>query len=705
MQSEPRDADWFPSGGEPGTNPEGPGTNPEGNVADRDFLDLALALNDAVLWVYSFSRDEMRWVSPGLEQLLAIPGATTEQQHARLRELASPLIVSARTAPVWRELELERSFESPDGGERAVRFRARRTRRDDRGGEEELRGVVTDTSEAHHDRRELADLAERYRLLTELTPVAICVHQDGVITYVNSAAVDLVEADSDADVLERPITEFLGAAAVPALRERIDELDTPGATSPPTEVTVNRFDGNTVLIESVSVRIMWRGRPAYQVILRDITEQRAAEDQLRYQAEHDELTGLLNRTGVNDVLAELTGVQRRQTALLFCDIDNFKRINDSLGHEAGDELLTTLAHRLVQEVPPECSVARISGDEFLVVCPGVGPGEELDRVATLVSESLRTVVPVREELVSVSASTGAAVFEGGMTGQDLLRYADMAMFHAKSRGPGRVSLANPALISAVEAQVHLEGQLREAMRTDQLALYFQPIVDTDGTVVELEALLRWPHPERGLLAPDTILPVAQQADLLRELDCWVLRTALTEAAQWPGDGARRPAVAVNLARLLPTDPHFFEDVTAIIAGSGISPERVVLEMVETELVELTTVAHRAMAELAERGVRFAIDDFGTGYSSLARLKDIPAQTIKLDRRFVASVDDDTVDHAIARAVIDIAGVLERTCVAEGVETTSQLRTLAELGVDLYQGYLFSRPLPAAELRAGLQRER
>ena len=695
MQSEPRDADWFPSGDEPGTNPEG-------NPADREFLQLALALNDAVRWVYSFSQDEVRWASPGLERLLSMPGAAPEQQHSRLRELAAPLIVSARTAPVWRDLELEQSFRSPEGRERAVRFRARRAWRD---GEEELRGVVTDTSEAHNDRRELADLAERYRLLTELTPVAICVHQDGVITYVNSAAVDLVEANSDADVLDRPITEFIGTPALSALRERIAALDAPGATSPPTEVTVNRFDGSTVLIESVSVRIMWRGRPAYQVILRDITEQRAAEDQLRYQAAHDELTGLLNRTGVNDVLAELTDAQRTRTALLFCDIDNFKRINDSLGHEAGDELLTTLAHRLVQEVPPDCSVARISGDEFLIVCPDVGPGEELDRVATRVSEALRTVVPVRDELVSVSASTGAAVFEGGMTGQDLLRYADMAMFHAKSRGPGRVSLVNPALISAVEAQVHLEGQLREAMRTDQLALYFQPIVDADGTVVQVEALLRWPHPEHGLLAPGTILPVAQQADLLRELDCWVLRTALTEAAQWPADGTRRPAVAVNLARLLPTDPHFFEDVTAIIAGSGIAPERVVLEMVETELVELTAAAHRAMTELAERGVRFAIDDFGTGYSSLARLKDIPAQTIKLDRRFVASVDEDTVDHAIARAVIDITGVLGRTCVAEGVETTSQLRTLAELGIDLYQGYLFSRPLPVAELRAGLQRGR
>ncbi|GAB2761591.1 hypothetical protein GCM10027174_42760 [Salinifilum aidingensis] len=691
MQSEPRDADRLPAGDEL-----------DGGVADREFVDLALALNDAVLWVYDFARDEVRWTSTGLERLLAMPGTAFEQQRSRLQELAAPLIVSARTAPVWRDLELEQSFQAPDGRERAVRFRARRSWR---GGEEELLGAVTDTSEAHQDRRALADLAERYRLLTELTPVAICVHQDGVVTYVNSAAVRLVGAEADTAILGRPISDFIAAPALPALRERIAALDAHGERTEPTEVTMHPLDGSTVLVESVSVRIMWRGRPAYQVILRDITEQRATEDRLRHQATHDELTGLLNRKGVNDVLAELTREQRTQIALLFCDIDNFKRINDSLGHEAGDELLTTLARRLEREVPEGCYVARISGDEFLVVCPEVGPGgEELDRLAQHVSAALRTVVPVRDELISVSASTGAAMFEGGMTGQDLLRYADMAMFQAKKRGPGRVSLVNPALVSAAEAQLRLEGQLREAMRTDQLALHYQPIVSTDATVVEAEALLRWPHPEHGMLTPGTILPVAEQADLLRELDCWVLRTALREAATWPAAGGQPPAVAVNLAQLLPTDPRFVEDVTGIIAESGISPDRVVLEMLETELVELTPAAHRAMTELAEHGVRFAIDDFGTGYSSLARLKDMPAQAVKLDRRFVASVDDSTVDHAIARAVTDIASVLNRTCVAEGVETTSQLHTLTELGVDLYQGYLFSHPLPAAELRAGLQRE-
>ena len=444
------------------------------------------------------------------------------------------------------------------------------------------------------------------------------------------------------------------------------------------------------------------GTRFWLVVFQDVTERERQAETLRWQATHDVLTGLLNRTGLNNELLEtvLDGGAER-VAVLFCDLDNFKRVNDALGHEAGDELLTAIARRLTDGLPPGCTPARLSGDEYLIICPDVDAVGGLESFTTWVAELLRTTIPLRGQLATVSASIGAAMLDADTTGTNLLRYADTAMFHAKSKGPGRISLANPALIGSMEAQLGLEGQLREALETDSLELHYQPILDSDGAVIMAEALLRWPHPDRGLLSPGVILPVAEQGDILRTLDRWVLHTALTEATSWPTPNDSPVAVAVNLTDLLPHDPEFVDEITTAIATTGIDPHRVVLEMVETSLVELPTRPHEAMVELAERGVRFALDDFGTGYSSLARLKDLPTQILKLDRQFVTGVETDPADLAIAQAMIVLGHAMGRSCVAEGVETTSQFHALDTLGIDLYQGWLFSHALPAAELRAYL----
>ncbi|WP_460959163.1 putative bifunctional diguanylate cyclase/phosphodiesterase [Parasphingorhabdus pacifica] len=665
---------------------------PAGSGLDREFVDLALAVNDAVLWHYDQDQDELTWMT-GMTELLAMPDATTDEVRSRLRELTAPLIVAARTTPTWEDLELEQEFVDPNGRKRSIHFRARRFSSAEKHG---LVGAAADTTTAREDSEALADLADRYRLLVELSPDAICVHQDGVVVYVNPAAVKMTGVESENQVIGFPITDFVDADSLPEMHERLASLTYAGATSTPAEAQLTRFDGGTVLIESVSVRTTWRGRPAFQVILRDVTAQREAEATLRHQASHDELTGLLNRKGIKDVLQELAGDGSGRIALVFCDIDNFKRVNDSLGHEAGDELLTALSRRLQNELPSNCTVARLSGDEFLIVCPDAEAVGGLESLANLVTETLRIMVPLRGQLVSVSVSAGAATLGETMTGDDLLRYADMAMFHAKSRGPGKVSLASPQLITAGEGQLLLEGELRDAIRNDELELHYQPIVDRSGNVVEAEALVRWRHPERGLLAPNVILPVAEQGDLLRALDRWVLRTALCDAADWPEPAGHPIAVAVNLANLLPNDPEFVTEISTLIDECGTAWNRVVLEMVETALLDLSAQSRDSMTTLTERGARFAIDDFGTGYSSLARLKQMPAQIIKLDRQFVAGIEDDTVNYAIARAIADMALAMGHSCIAEGIETPGQLAILEGLGVSFYQGYLLSRPLPAEE---------
>ncbi len=670
---------------------------PPGSDLSRAVIDLALAAHGAVLWRYLYDSDELIWFSPGLEDLLVMPTATTDTLRSRLRALIEPLIIPAFTVPVWQDMEVEQAFDA-DGVSRRVHIRARPFGESQPEG---LIGIVTDARPGGEDARKLAVLADRYRLLVELSPDAICVHQNGILTYVNPATVRLVRAESEQQLLGHPIDEFVRDPALRELRHRVSGLTEPGMASEPTEVRLICLDGNTVLVESISVRTTWNDQPAFQVLMHDVTAQRHAEQALRDQARHDELTGLLNRRGMNELLASLTAGGSDHLGAIFCDIDNFKRINDSLGHEAGDDVLVHLARQLTDALPSACTVGRLSGDEFLIVSGDLYAAGGLQALMQRASDALDTVVPVGNQLVSISSSIGAAFLTGSMTAQDLLRYADAAMFHAKSRGPGRMSMASSELITAVESQLQLESELRHALHTDALVLYYQPIVDREGVIVAAEALLRWPHPDHGLLTPGTILTAAEQGGLSRELDQWVLRTALAEAATWSSATPNPPAVAINLSELLPGDPHFLDELTALIAEAKLPFHRVVLEVVETALVDLTPQAHRAMTELAARGVRFALDDFGTGYSTLARLKDLPVHILKLDRTFVTTIDTDPVDYAIAHAIVTMTHAMNRSCVAEGIETSQQDHTLQQLGVDTYQGYLHSHPLPAADLRAHL----
>jgi diguanylate cyclase (GGDEF)-like protein len=480
----------------------------------------------------------------------------------------------------------------------------------------------------------------------------------------------------------------------------------------------------------VSVSVDDIGRATHLVVFTDVTESRRVEASLRHQAMHDELTGLPNRRALSRAVSHLlAGPSARRTAVLFCDLDNFKRVNDSLGHDAGDELLVVLAEKLREGLPPGCSATRHSGDEFVVVCADVDAHGGLDELTATVARILRTAVPVHGQLVRVSATIGAAVGatlglppspgepDIDLTGDpieqvlatapvdapdhpataDLVRFADAALFEAKS-GSNRVALADEAIMRGADEALRMESQLRQAMVNDELVLHFQPVVGPDGRVQTAEALVRWQHPEHGLIFPDKFLPIAEAADLLGDLDRWVLRAAVQAAATWPTyDGHPTASVAVNLAGLLPGDPDFLATVHEIVTESGLPWDRLVLELVETCLADLPPSTLREMNELIAAGVRFAVDDFGTGYSSLSRLTGLPAQIVKLDRGFVRGVATGESDRAVARAVVELAAAIGQTCVAEGVEDADQFAVLRDLGVDAYQGWLFARAMPSAAL--------
>ncbi len=486
----------------------------------------------------------------------------------------------------------------------------------------------------------------------------------------------------------------------------------------------------------VSVSVDDLGRATHLVVFTDVTESRRVEASLRHQAMHDELTGLPNRRALSRTVSHLlAGPSARRTAVLFCDLDNFKRVNDSLGHDAGDELLVVLAEKLREGLPPGCSATRHSADEFVVVCADVDAHGGLDELTATVARILRTAVPVHGQLVRVSATIGAAVGatlglppaagepDIDLTGDpieqvlatapvdapdhpataDLVRFADAALFEAKS-GSNRVALADEAIMRGADEALRMESQLRQAMVNDELVLHFQPVVGPDGRVQTAEALVRWQHPEHGLIFPDKFLPIAEAADLLGDLDRWVLRAAVHAAATWPTyDGHPTASVAVNLAGLLPGDPDFLTTVHEIVTSSGLPWDRLVLELVETCLADLPPSTLREMNELIAAGVRFAVDDFGTGYSSLSRLTGLPAQIVKLDRGFVRGVATGESDRAVARAVVELAAAIGQTCVAEGVEDADQFAVLRDLGVDAYQGWLFARAMPSAALAEILAR--
>ncbi|RKT54488.1 PAS domain S-box-containing protein/diguanylate cyclase (GGDEF)-like protein [Saccharothrix australiensis] len=679
-------------------------------VGDRVLAAVARRLSEALHGVHPLARVggaafAVLVVAPGDADVLpelaarvrALVSAPTGDPPSPARTVSIGLVERrpSDTTPeeLMREVEIALLRAKSAGGNRWVRY-------DPHDEAERLARSLAGQREA---RARMNRSGRRFADLVSLTPVGVGLFDE---------AERLVDAnDALCDLLGTDLEQLRGRTAAELthpddsrdwLRSAGDAIKESSRTHEIPERILVRPDGERVYCElHIALSVQDDGRRFWLTVFQDITERRRASEALRHQATHDELTGLPNRALVKEMLARLLASEdRSRVAVLFCDIDNFKRVNDSLGHDAGDELLVALARRLEGGLPEGCTAARLSGDEYVIICEDIDRVGGVDALATRVAGLLRTAVPVHGQLVRVSASIGAAVPNGARaTGNDLLRFADAAMFEAKRSGAGRVALASAALIASADRQVHLEGQLREALAHDGLALHFQPVVGVDGVVETAEALVRWPHPDRGLLPPDVFLPVAEQGDLLRELDRWVLRSALREAAAWPAPNGRPVSVAVNLAGLVPGDPEFVDVVADAIAEAGVPWDRVVLELVETALVDLPSRVRQSMDELVARGIRFAVDDFGTGYSSLARLKDLPAQIIKVDRRFVSGVGNDSSDFAVARAVVDMARAMGRKCVAEGVETVDQFHVLRGVGVDAYQGWLFSRPVPAGELRA------
>jgi diguanylate cyclase (GGDEF)-like protein len=425
---------------------------------------------------------------------------------------------------------------------------------------------------------------------------------------------------------------------------------------------------------------------------------------LRHRALHDPLTKLPNRLLVEDRLAQALAKSARagtRTGVLFLDLDRFKAVNDTYGHLAGDRLLIAVADRLSSTLRPGDTLARVAGDEFLVVCEGISDLGHAEQIAARIHGVLEAPFAIEPNALAISASIGVAVADPSERAADLVLHADGALYEAKRRGGAQSTSATERARTETDRRLNIERDLRRAIDDHELELVFQRIFElTSGRAARVEALLRWTHPRLGAIGAPAIVASAERTGLIRELGTWVVHTACAQLRRWQDSGVQVNCVCVNVAAAEFTDPAYCDVVRAVCEETGIEPHQLCLEITESVLIDDAPGALAAFDGLKQVGVQLALDDFGTGYSSLSYLKRFPVDIVKIDQSFVAGIPAEPLDEAIVRAVIGLAHGIGMIVVAEGVEEPRQQQAITKLGCDMAQGFLLARPV-AADGVAGL----
>jgi len=551
---------------------------------------------------------------------------------------------------------------------------------------------------------ELEASRNRYADLYDFAPIGyFTFNKNGLILEVNLAGAGLLGVDRR-ELINKSFLAFVinddRKSFIAHLKETLKK-----ETRLICEIRLRRKDSfiHFVQLQSVAAKGSDEDRTRCRTAIIDITERNRMEEKIRHQAQHDPMTNLPNRRLLMEIMTvELGHALRGQNmlAVLFLDLDRFKHINDTLGHDAGDKLLKEVVGRLQKSVRASDTISRTGGDEFNILLTQIPRADDIINVARKIVDSFDRPFMINGNQFEITTSIGISIYpEDGTSIEALFKNADIAMYHAKGQGGNSFQFYDPSMnLRSIEHLRH-ESQLSRALEHGELVLYYQPQITIDTRkVCRAEALVRWKHPERGVLDPVHFIPLAEKRGYLVAIDEWVLRTACTQVREWHNAGLALPYVAVNLSAKQFQKPDFIESIAGILRESGLDPKHLIVEITENNAMRNPEHMLPQMIKLAELGVGIAIDNFGMGCLSLNYLKKLPVQELKIDKEFIRDITSVPEDGAIVDAMIAMAGKLKMKVIAEGVETEEQMEYLRSLGCHEMQGYLFSKPLPAEKYR-------
>jgi diguanylate cyclase (GGDEF)-like protein/PAS domain S-box-containing protein len=546
--------------------------------------------------------------------------------------------------------------------------------------------------------RARAESEARFRAFFEYAGIAIHVLSfEGIILESNPASQDLL-GYSPADVVGRAAVSLSPDEDIEAGRELGLELRSGKRDSVTVERRFFHKEGHIVWGQLTVSRVTHGGEARMIGMIQDITERKRMEGQLLKQAFQDDLTGLANRVLFRDRLRHALERRSRggsRVAVILLDLDGFKRVNDSLGHAVGDELLQIVGRRIASAVRTGETVARLGGDEFSVVIEAIEQGDDPELLAERLLMLLRMPMRISGREVVVGVSIGIAIADPSDDEETVLRNADTAMYAAKSSGKACVRRFDPSMHRDAMEWLELESDLRMGVDRNEFFLEFQPLMRLEsGRVKGFEALIRWQHPKRGYVVPGLFLPIAEETGMIVSVGRWVLKEACIQAARWTRYSAEPPSVSVNVAAKQLDSETVIEDVRSALQVSGLDPRRLILEITESDVMRSPELALEKLNALKLLGVKLAIDDFGTGYSSLSHLQYFPVDELKIDRSFVSRIEEGEREAAFVRTIISLAKSMNVEVVAEGIEHPGQQQFLQSVGCDFGQGYLYSRPLAA-----------
>ena len=634
-------------------------------VIDREINDLITPADRT---------DEASWLSRR-----TFAGETVSQRSVRLRKDGTQIPVEIFGVPVVQDGQVELVY-----------------------------GIYVDQTERLRAEAALRESEEKFRSLAEQSLQGIFVLKHGRIAYANQMMADITGYDlGDFLGLDQQALEGLihpaDRAFVVAAANGFEIGD--GEVSPQSEYRLITKSGEVKWVLQQTRTVQFDGDLGVEGVLVEITKRKHAEEQLLQSALHDSLTGLPNRASFHDrvdlALERTRGRSQSPFAVLFLDLDRFKLINDGYGHQAGDRLLVDIAHRLRRAVRPGDTVARLGGDEFTVLIPDIKGPDEAVSVATRIHTALSKPFQVGDQEVFTSASTGIAISSPRYDNPDeILRDADIAMYQAKANGRARHFMYDKSMHPLVLSQLNLENDLRRALEREEFVLHYQPIVDTlSGRIVACEALVRWQHPERGLLPPGEFLSMAEETGLINPIGEWVLRKGCRQAARWMHEcnGSSSPAVSINLFSRQFSKAELVVYIREVLDEFELPPNRLQLEITESAIIDVPELAIDVMRRLRDLGIKVHLDDFGTGYSSLAYLQRFAIDTLKIDRGFIQRIGSDGGGAEIVQTIISLARNLGMDALAEGIESPEQLTTVRDMGCGFAQGFLFAKPLPPDEI--------